>query len=102
MKTRKLKGERKLTPYISRSKAILVVGLVVFGTILAWAPWITDEYAINVVTESLGGADAMYNYLGESMPLDEVPKNVVRVPFVALVYFPSEAVYIVTFWGGVL
>ncbi|NHI84087.1 MAG: hypothetical protein EAX81_07275 [Candidatus Thorarchaeota archaeon] len=91
-----------MTPHLSKTKAILIIGIVVFGTILAWAPWMTDDSAIAVVIDALGEGDMMYNYLGESMPLDEVPKNVVRLPFVALVYFPSEAMYIVTFWGGVL
>jgi hypothetical protein len=36
------------------------------------------------------------------MPLRNVPKSVVRIPFGALVYFPSEAVYLVTFFGVVL
>jgi len=77
--------------------AILIA--VVFVT--AWSPWITNEYAITVVVDTLGGPDQLYDYLGTPTPLRDVPKTVVRAPFVDLVYFPSEAMYIVTFWGGV-
>jgi len=52
--------------------------------------------------EKLDGQDHPHNYLGEVMPLGDVPKSVIRVPFGALVYFPSEAVYFVMFFGLVL
>jgi predicted metal-binding membrane protein len=85
----------------SRSRRVLVIVVAIIA-ILAWSPWLTDEYSISVVVDSLGGPDEQYNYLGESMPLRDVPKTVVRVPFGALVYFPSEAMYIVPFWGEVI
>jgi hypothetical protein len=78
---------------------ILLIGVV---AIIAWSPWITDEYAVTLVVDSLGGPDGIYDYLGTPTPLSDVPKTVVRVPFAILVYFPSEAMYIVTFWGTVL
>jgi len=70
--------------------------------ILGWSPWITNDYATTVVIEFLGGPDQEYNYLGDMIPLGDIPKTVVRMPFGALVYFPSEAMFIVTFCGGVL
>lgn len=76
--------------------------VVVIVAILAWSPWITDDYATTVVIEFLGGPNQDYNYLGDVIPLRDVPKTIVRVPFGSLVYFPSEAMFIVTFWGGVL
>ncbi|MFW9964685.1 MAG: hypothetical protein ACFFCX_14035 [Candidatus Sifarchaeia archaeon] len=79
--------------------AIIIVAIV---AILAWSPWLTEEYTIIAVVEFLGGPDQEYNYLGDMIPLRDVPKTVVRVPFGALVYFPSEAMFIVTFWGSVL
>lgn len=81
-------------------KRILLV-VAILG-VLAWAPWITEEYAINKVAEKLGGPDSRFNYLGEEVTVKEVPKNVVWFPFVKAVYFPSEAMFIVTFYGRVL
>ncbi len=70
--------------------------------LLAWGPWIGEDYAVRKVVEQLGGEDRIINYLGEEMPLRDVPKNPVRVPFGVLVYFPGEAVFFVAFSGGVL
>jgi hypothetical protein len=80
--------------------AIIVALLILF--LCAWAPWITEQYAINKVTESLGGPDAKFNYLGKEMTVKEVPKKVVWFPFFKAVYFPSEAVWFITFYGGIL
>ncbi len=80
----------------------LVIILVVMITVLAWAPWVTDDFAIASVVDRLGGEDRPFNHLGEMMPVRDVPKNVVRIPFGAIVYFPSEAMFIVTFLGVVL
>ena len=67
-----------------------------------WSPWISDEYAIQKVTDNLDGPNAMFNYLGQEMPVKDVPKDVVWYPFVGVVYFPSEAVWFVKFYGGIL
>ena len=83
-----------------KTRAVLIFALLTL-LLMAWAPWFTEEYAINKVTEKLGGPDAQFGYLGETMAVKDVPKNVVKVPFVSLVYFPSEAMYIVTFYGGI-
>ncbi len=85
-----------------RRRRVYVALLIAVVLVTAWSPWITDEYAINAVMDVLGGPDRIYDYLGTPTPLSDVPKTVVRLPFAALVYFPSEAMYIVTFWGGVL
>ena len=86
---------------ISRSQGILIALLAVLA-IFAWSPWLTDSYAISAVTENLGGPDQEYDYIGVMTSISDIPKNVVRVPFAILVYFPGEAMYIVTFWGGIL
>jgi hypothetical protein len=83
-------------------KRIVVSAVFLLVALTAWAPWLTDDFAIAQVVTKLGGPDRQYNYLGEVMPLRNVPKSVVRIPFGALVYFPSEAVYTVTFFGLVL
>ena len=83
-----------------RRNVIILVVLVAVG-LVAWAPWITEEYAYAKVMEHLGGPDALFNYVGETIPLSDVPKSFVRLPFVSLVYFPSEAMFIVTFYGSV-
>ncbi|MBI2183433.1 MAG: hypothetical protein HYU39_00585 [Thaumarchaeota archaeon] len=69
---------------------------------MAWAPWLTAEYVVNRVAERFGGVDAHFSYLGQDMVVKDVPKKVVRLPFVALVYFPSEALFVVTFAGNIL
>ena len=81
-----------------RVRAILIMGIFI---ILAWAPWITEERAIELVTDHLGG-ETPYNYLGDTIMVKDVPKTFVKLPFIALVYFPGEAVYIVTFFGWVI
>jgi len=77
---------------------ILVAAITVF--LLVWAPWITDDYAINKVIESLGGPETSFNYLGGEMLVKDIPKKVVWLPFVRAIYFPSEAVWFVTFYGA--
>ena len=87
---------------MSKNKQVALVLLIAVGGVLAWAPWITEEYAVAAVETHLGGPGSTYNYLGEDMTVAEVPKNTVRVPFAILVYFPSEAMFIVPFWGVVI
>jgi hypothetical protein len=91
-----------MTSQILSRKRGIIITMFVITAILAWSPWVTDEYAKSLVVETLGGPDHEYNYLGDLLPLRDVPKSVVRVPFGTLVYFPSEAMFIVTFWGGVI
>jgi len=85
-----------------KRRNVIAVSLLIVMGFIAWAPWITEEYAYNRVREHLGGPDRSFNYLGETMPLSDVPKTFVRLPFVSLVYFPGEAMFIVTFYGSVL
>ena len=85
----------------NKTKIILAIIILVL-ILLAWAPWITDSYAINKVTKKLGGNDAKFNYLGEEMTIKEVPKNVGWFPFGRSVGFPSEAVWFVTFYGDAI
>jgi len=85
-----------------RRRTILILSVLILSGLIAWAPWITEEYAYNKVIEHLGGPDVLFNYLGEAMPLKDVPKSFVKLPFVSLVYFPGEAMYIVIFYGDVI
>ena len=50
----------------------------------------------------LGGEEAEFVYLGETLTVGEVPKTFYRLPFVGMVYFPGEAVFVVTFYGSIL
>jgi hypothetical protein len=54
------------------------------------------------VMEHLSGPDTLFDYLGETTPLSDVPKSFVKLSFVLPVYFPSEAISIVTFYEGFL
>jgi hypothetical protein len=40
--------------------------------------------------------------LDETIPLRDVPKTFMKIPFVSMVYFPSEAVFKLTFYGSVI
>jgi hypothetical protein len=87
---------------IISSRQGFILTVIVISLIFTWSPWLTEEYATVAVVDSLGGPNQEYNYLGEMIALRDVPKTVTRVPFGALVYFSSEAMFIVTFWGGVI
>jgi hypothetical protein len=85
-----------------RSKNKTAIVLAVFVVFLsAWAPWITDNYAVSEVVEELGGPEARFNYLGQDMAVRDIPKEVYWLPFGRYVTFPGEAGWFVTFWGSV-
>lgn len=84
------------------SKTKIAVVLAIFVVLLpAWAPWITDDFAVSKVVEKLGGPEARFNYLGHDMAVKDIPKEVHRLPFGRYVTFPGEAGWFVTFWGSV-
>ena len=87
-----------------RSRPLLyIAGAAAFVILLvAWAPWLTEDFCYGKVVEHLGGSEQPFHYLGETMPVGEVPKTLTRFPFVAVVYFPGEAAFFVTFYGAVL
>jgi len=85
-------------PLLHRAGAVVMVVLIV----LAWAPWLTEEFALSLVVRHLGGEAAEFFYLGETMTVGEVPKTFYRLPFVAMVYFPGEAMFVVTFYGSII
>ena len=75
---------------------------IVVLCLLAWAPWITDEYAVNKVVEKLGSPDAQFHYLDRTMSVRDVPKEVHWLPFSRYVLFPGEAGWFVTLYGAVV
>lgn len=81
-------------------KAAVVVTFVVVA-LLAWAPWITDDFAVSRVVEKLGGPEVIFHYLNEDLPIREIPKEVSWLPFGRFVTFPSEAGWFVSFFGSV-
>ncbi len=81
---------------------VLVLACLVVASLIAWAPWITVEYACSKVMKLLSGPDALFTYLGEIMPFRGVPKTFKKAPFVSLVYFPGEAMLMVAFLGNIL
>jgi hypothetical protein len=85
-----------------KARTRLIIGAVLLvAFVLAWAPWITNDYAIDRVVEELGGPEARFTYLGVDMALKDVPKEVYWVPFGRFVTFPGEAGWFVTFYGSV-
>ena len=80
-------------------KAIVVVVMVT--VFLAWAPWVTNDYAVNKVVEKLGGPEARFDYLNQDMAVKDVPTQVSWLPFGRYVVFPGEAGWFVSFYGGI-
>jgi len=87
---------------MKRTIKIIAIIVLLFIALLAWAPWITEEYAIGKVTEMLGGPDAQFHYIDKTMPVKDIPKEVNWLPFVKFVTFPGEAGWFVTFLGIVV
>jgi len=79
----------------------LIVVVVIIFAVLAWAPWVTDEYAVSKVVEKLGGPEARFNYLGQDIAVKDIPKQVSWLPFCRYVVFPGEAGWFVSFYGSV-
>jgi len=79
-----------------------ILTIVLILLLIVWAPWITNDYAINKVVEKLGGPDTRFNYLGQDMAVKDIPKVVSWFPFVRAVYFPGEAVWFVSFYGEIV
>lgn len=84
-----------------KTKTKVVILIVVIFFLLFWAPWITNDYAINKVVEKLGGPETRFNYLGQDMAIKDIPKEVGWFPFGRYVTFPGEAGWFVSFYGTV-
>ena len=95
----------------TRSKVILLIAAIII--LLAWAPWITDEYAVNKVIEYFTKNPLPTNSsgniaTGNFMDIDGVPgvtkgdiAGVMWVPFAKFVT-NVEGGFFVTFYGSVL
>ena len=77
---------------------IVIIAVVAVVVLLVWAPWITNDYAVNKVAEKLGGPDAHFNYLHQDMAVKDIPKQVDWFPFGRFVTFPGEAGWFVSFY----
>jgi hypothetical protein len=84
---------------MKKKTVAILVAASMFFLLLLWAPWVTDDYAINRVVEKLGGPETRFSYLGEDMAVKDIPKQVSWVPFGRFVTFPGEAGWIVGFFG---
>lgn len=84
----------------NKIKNILIFVIIVLFLLL-WAPWITNDYAIDKVIDKLGGPEASFDYLGQNMAIRDIPKEVSWFPFGKYVTFPSEAGWFVNFYGNV-
>jgi len=80
-------------------RAIVVAFII--AAFIVWAPWITNDFAVNKVVERLGGSETRFNYLNQDMAVKDIPKQVSWVPFGRYVVFPGEAGWFVSFYGGV-
>ncbi len=84
-----------------RSIIKLIAVAAIITAILAWSPWITDDYVVDKVVEKLGGPEARFDYLDQDMAVKDIPKQVVWFPFFKYVVFPGEASWFVSFCGSV-
>ena len=80
---------------------IVIIAVVAVVVLLVWAPWITNDYAVNKVVEKLGGTDAHFSYLNQDMAVKDIPKQVDWFPFGRFVTFSGEAGWFVSFYGNV-
>ena len=87
----------------NRAKLIIIAtAIAVAATLmLAWAPWVTDEYVIDKVVKKLGGPDTRFTYLGQDMAVKNIPKEISWLPFGRYLTFPGEAGWYVSFYGSV-
>lgn len=83
----------------TKIKIIILIAITLF--LLVWAPWITDDYAIDRVVEELGGLETRFNYVGQDLAVKDIPKEVSWFPFGRYVIFPGEAGWFVSFYGSV-
>ena len=88
-----MKNQRPFAIVAATAFAVLVV--------LAWAPWITNDYAVGKVVGKLGGPNIRFNYLGQDLAIEEIPKEVSWLPFGRYVVFPGEGGWYVSFYGSV-
>jgi hypothetical protein len=84
----------------TKIKIVIIVIFLVLA-VLAWAPWLSNEEAIGLVVAAMGGPDADFHYIGETMPLGEVIKEIAWIPFGRYVTLPGEG-WFVTFYSGVV
>jgi len=72
---------------IKEHKIAIVLAVVLI--LLMWAPWITDSYAIDKVTQLLGGPNAQIFYNGSYISVKDAPKSVHWEPFGRWVMCPA-------------
>ena len=58
-------------------RPFVIVAVTAFAVlvVLAWAPWVTNDYAVGKVVEKLGGLDIRFNYLEQDMTIKDIPKE---------------------------
>lgn len=84
-----------------KNKIILLISSLIL-ILLAWAPWISNNYAINKVIEDFGGSDKAFTDFHGAKTIGEAKFVVSLFPFGRSVSVPSEAVWFVTFYGDVI
>jgi hypothetical protein len=87
---------------MNRRKILITSAAFVFILIMAWSPWITEKYAVDLVTDHLESENDTYDYLGNLTKIEDIPKTSVKIPFGVLVYLPGEAVFFVIFFGIII
>ena len=73
-------------------RPLVIVTVTAFAVlvILAWAPWVTNDYVIGKVVGKLEGPDTRFNYLGQDLAIKDIQKKS-WLPFGRYVVFPAEA-----------
>ena len=73
-----------------RPFVIVAVTAFVILVVLAWAPWVINDYAVGKVVGKLEGPDTRFNYLGQDLAIKDIQKKS-WLPFGRYVVFPAEA-----------
>ncbi len=77
---------------------VVVIGIILIILLLAWAPWITDEYVVIKIKENK-------NFISQHAPYEEIGEtieiNVIWLPFGRGV-ITGEGLWYVTFFGFVI
>lgn len=87
---------------MNRRKTLIASVAFVIILMMAWPPWITEGYVVDLVTDHLESENDTYDYLGNLTKIENIPKTSVKILFGVLIYLPGEAVFFVISFGIII